>query len=410
MSLQETPSANRLHIAVYGRRNAGKSSLINCLTRQQTALVSDVAGTTTDPVQKAMEVRGLGACVWIDTAGFDDVGDLGSLRVQKTKETIAKAEIAVLVLTCSGMEEKTDSQDAWDLSMEMEWNQALKTAGVHRVAVINKADLGIPEAYIRFAEKKLGLSPVLFSAKTGEGREPLLEELGRQIPEQYGDRKILGNLVGPHDIVMLVMPQDAEAPKGRLILPQVQTIRELLDRMCVCISVTLETLDTALAALKNPPSLIVTDSQVFQEVYPKVPKGSRLTSFSVLFAAYKGDVRIFQKGAEALDRLTENSHILIAEACTHAPLSEDIGRVKIPAMLKKRFGETLQIDMVSGADFPEDVSGYDLIIHCGGCMFHRKYLLSRIEKAQEAQVPITNYGILIAKIKGILEHVELPEE
>lgn len=400
MTLQETPSANRLHIAIYGRRNAGKSSLINALTRQQAALVSEIAGTTTDPVKKAMEVRGLGACVLIDTAGFDDEGELGTLRIKKTRETIARAEIAILVLT----------PEAKDLSAEIQWNQELKAAGIRRVAVINKADMGIDSAYAALAAKELGVCPIPVSAKTGEGMEKLLEALARQIPENYGERTIAGNLVKPGDVVMLVMPQDSEAPKGRLILPQVQTIREMLDRRCISINVTPDTMEAALASLKKAPDLIITDSQVFGEVYQKLPKESRLTSFSVLFAAYKGDIQAFAKGAESIDTLNADSKILIAEACTHAPLSEDIGKVKIPAMLRRKFGETLQIDMVSGADFPKNLEPYSLIIHCGGCMFNRKYLLSRVEQAKNAGVPITNYGILIAKLKGILDKVEIPQD
>lgn len=448
MSLQETPSANRLHIAIYGRRNAGKSSLINALTRQQTALVSEIAGTTTDPVQKAMEVRGLGACVLIDTAGFDDEGELGELRIKKTKETIAKAELAVLVIaagdadradrkitgTSAGVspnetfsaeneaeeaeeieaeeteEEETEAEETGpDLSAEIQWNKELAAAGIHRVIVVNKCDLGVDELYLAQIEKKLGSRPIPVSAKTGEGMEELLEALARQIPENYGERLITGNLVKSGDVVMLVMPQDSEAPKGRLILPQVQTIRELLDRKCISINVTPDTMEAALASLKKAPDLIITDSQVFGEVYQKLPKESRLTSFSVLFAAYKGDIHAFKDGAEAIHHLTADSRILIAEACTHAPLTEDIGRVKIPAMLRKKFGQSLQIDMVSGADFPQDLTPYSLIIHCGGCMFNQKYLLSRVERARAAGVPITNYGILIAKLKGILDHVELPE-
>lgn len=400
MTLQETPSANRLHIAIYGRRNAGKSSLINALTRQQAALVSEIAGTTTDPVKKAMEVRGLGACVLIDTAGFDDEGELGTLRIKKTRETIAKAEIAILVLT----------PETKDLSAEIQWNQELKAAGIRRVAVINKADMGIDSAYAALAAKELGVCPIHVSAKTGEGIEKLLEALARQIPENYGERMIAGNLVKPGDMVMLVMPQDSEAPKGRLILPQVQTIREMLDRKCISINVTPDTMEAALASLKKAPDLIITDSQVFGEVYQKLPKESRLTSFSVLFAAYKGDIQAFAEGAQAIDTLNADSRILIAEACTHAPLSEDIGKVKIPAMLRRKFGENLQIDMVSGADFPQNLEPYSLIIHCGGCMFNRKYLLSRVEQAKSAGVPITNYGILIAKLKGILDKVEIPQD
>lgn len=396
-SLNETPSANRLHIAIYGRRNAGKSSLINALTNQSVALVSDIPGTTTDPVKKSMEVRGLGACMLIDTAGFDDEGTLGALRVQKTNETIAKADIALLVCTDN------------DLSLERQWSNKLKQAGVRQIAVISKADILDASTLASQVEKELGLKPIIVSAATQTGIPTLLAELARSLPEQHGAHAILGGLAKPGDTVMLVMPQDSEAPKGRLILPQVQTIRALLDAGCISINVTPDTMQAALATLNAPPSLIITDSQVFSEVYDRMPSGSRLTSFSVLFAAHKGDLSTFVKGAQALDHLNAHSRILIAEACTHAPLSEDIGRVKIPNMLRKKFGDSIQIDIVSGSDFPQDLSNYDLIVHCGGCMFSRTYLLSRIHQAQSAGIPITNYGILLAKLKGILDKVSLPE-
>lgn len=396
MTLNETPSANRIHIALYGRRNAGKSSLINALTHQNAAIVSDVAGTTADPVYKAMEVRGLGACVFIDTAGFDDTGELGRLRVDKTAATIAKADIALLV--CAGE----------DLSLEKGWMERLKQAKVPTVIVVNQIDRPESGADPGEVERILGAKPLCVSAKTGEGISGLLTELARLLPADYGTGSITGSLVEKGDVVLLVMPQDSEAPKGRLILPQVQTIRDLLDRGCVSINTTPETMEAALAALAKPPALIITDSQVFGRVYEAKPPQVPLTSFSVLFAAYKGDIAAFTEGAGAVDRLTEHSRVLIAEACTHAPLSEDIGRVKIPALLRKRCGAGLTIDMVSGADFPQDLSGYDLIVHCGGCMFNRKYLLSRIERARAQQVPITNYGVLIAKLTGILDRIELP--
>lgn len=395
-TLNETPSANRLHIAIYGRRNAGKSSLINALTDQPVALVSDVPGTTTDPVRKAMEVRGLGACMLIDTAGFDDEGELGALRVQKTGETISKADIALLL--CAGE----------DLSLERQWSRKLKAAGVKQLAIISKADAGDTATLAEAVQRELGMQPFIVSAKTRQGIPALLAALTRVLPENDAAPSILGGLAKAGDTVLLVMPQDSEAPKGRLILPQVQTIRELLDSGCVSINVTPDSMDAALAALKKPPALIITDSQVFDNVYQKTPQGSRLTSFSVLYAAYKGDLSVFLEGAQALDRLTENSHVLIAEACTHAPLSEDIGREKIPAMLRKKFGTGLQIDVVSGTNFPDTLDGYDLIIHCGGCMFNRAYLLSRVRQAKGAGIPITNYGVLIAKLKGILDKVALP--
>lgn len=397
-SLNETPAANRLHIAIYGRRNAGKSSLINALTNQPTSLVSDIPGTTTDPVRKAMEVRGLGACMLIDTAGFDDEGALGALRMQKTDETIPKADIALL-LCAEG-----------DLSLERAWSDKLKQAGVRQIAVVSKADTLDAPALAAQVKAVLGMKPVIVSAATREGIPALLTELARAIPEHHGEHAILGGLAEPGDTVMLVMPQDSEAPKGRLILPQVQTIRELLDTGCISMNVTPDTMDAALAALRTPPALIITDSQVFREVYEKTPAGSRLTSFSMLFAAHKGDLAAFIEGARALDRLNGTSRVLIAEACTHAPLSEDIGRVKIPAMLRKKFGESLQVDIVSGTSFPQDLRGYDLVVHCGGCMFSRTYLLSRVRQAQSVGVPITNYGVLIAKMKGILEQVSLPRD
>ncbi len=394
--LQQTPSGERLHIAIYGRRNAGKSSLINALTGQPIALVSGVPGTTADPVYKAMEIRGLGACMLIDTAGFDDTGELGTLRVQKTEQTIPKADLALIV--CAGD----------DLSLEQAWSRKLRKQGVRQLAVVNQADRIDAPALAGKVEQALGLSPLIVSAKTGQGIAALLEALARALPEGHGAPPLLGGLAQAGDTVLLVMPQDSEAPKGRLILPQVQTIRALLDAGCVSINATPQTLQAALAALQKPPALIITDSQVFREVYDQCPAGSRLTSFSMLFAAYKGDITAFVEGARAADRLTGASRVLIAEACTHAPLSEDIGRVKIPALLRKTYGQSLQVDMVSGPAFPDDLGRYDLIVHCGGCMFSRTYLLSRVRTAQTAGVPITNYGVLIAKLKGILDDVALP--
>lgn len=394
-SLNSTPNANRLHIAIYGRRNSGKSSLINALTNQNVALVSGIAGTTTDPVYKAMEVRGLGACVFIDTAGFDDEGELGELRIQKTRQTLPKADIAIMLFSEP------------DFSLEKEWLTALKASGVPVIAVVNKADLSDPAPLMERIREELSLFPLAVSATDRTGIPALLAELTRALPEGYGAQSITARLVKEGDVVLLVMPQDSEAPKGRLILPQVQTIRDLLDNRCVSINTTPDTMEIALAALKSPPDLIITDSQAFQAVYEKAPKESRLTSFSVLFAAYKGDLDAYVRGAQAVERLNGSSRVLIAEACTHAPLSEDIGRVKIPKLLRKKYGAGMDIQVVSGADFPEDLSPYDLIVHCGGCMFNRKYLLSRIEKAESAGVPITNYGVLLAKLNGILDYITL---
>lgn len=394
MSLTNTPSANRLHIGIFGRRNSGKSSLLNAITGQSLSVVSEVAGTTTDPVYKAMEIHGIGPCMLIDTAGFDDEGELGGMRVEKTEEALEKTDIALLVFT----------ED--DFTEESKWAAKLKERDTPILPILNKADLHSDSAGLAAKiEEALSLRPVVVSAKTGEGISEVLARLLRMLPEDYEMPSIVGGLVNKDDVVLLVMPQDIQAPKGRLILPQVQTIRDLLDHKCVVVSVTTDCLETALRALNKPPKLIITDSQAFAEVYAKKPEESLLTSFSVLFAQYKGDIRAFTEGAQAIDALTEHSRVLIAEACTHAPLTEDIGRVKIPRMLRKKVGPALTIDMVSGTDYPQDLSGYDLIIHCGACMFNRKYVLSRIERARRFGVPITNYGVALAKLTGVLDKI-----
>lgn len=394
--LLNTPKANRLHIGFFGKRNSGKSSLINAFTGQNVSIVSFVAGTTTDPVYKAMEIHGLGACVIIDTAGFDDVGELGEIRVEKTKLAAEKTDIAVITF-CGD-----------DIAKELQWVNYFKQRNTPVLPVLTKADLS--EGLDGFAETvraETGINPIIVSAKTGQGIDKLKNGLVRLMPADFEAESILRDLVSENDSVLLVMPQDIQAPKGRLILPQVQTIRELLDKKCIVTSTATDKLDEALSCLKQPPKLIITDSQVFDIVYSKKPKGSLLTSFSVLFAAYKGDIDSYVKGAKAIDSLQENSKVLIAECCTHAPLAEDIGREKIPKLLRKRVGEGLTVDIVSGTDFPTDLTDYDLIIQCGACMFNRKYVLSRIGRANEQNVPITNYGIAIAYIKGILDKVSL---
>lgn len=398
-TLNTTPRSERIHIAFFGRRNSGKSSLINAFAGHKVALVSHVAGTTTDPVYKSMEIHGLGPCVLIDTAGYDDEGFLGEMRVEMTRRVLKETDVALLLIS-------SDTDPADPLTMEKEWVSEMKAAGVPILCVLSRADLHRDNAALAAAVKeKLGLESETVSVEDEGITEHLRLLLLRLLPEDLFAQTIAAHLVSPGDTVLLVMPQDIQAPKGRLILPQVQTIRDLLDGSCLVMSVTADRIDDALAALKSPPALIITDSQVFPLVVEKKPKESALTSFSVLMAAYKGDISAFAAGAEAIDSLTENSRILIAEACTHAPLSEDIGRVKIPNMLRRRFGAQLRIDMVSGKDFPADLSGYDLIIHCGACMFNRRYVLSRIAAAQAAGVPITNYGTAIAKITNILDKV-----
>ena len=399
VTLNETPSANHLHIGIFGKTNSGKSSFINAFSGQKVSIVADVAGTTTDPVYKAMEIYPLGSCVLIDTAGFDDKGELGALRIEKTELAAQKTDLAI-ILFCEE-----------EMSQELKWYRYFKEKNTPVISVLSKTDLYTQEEKEKIAHLIQGNTKeevCLISAKTGEGIRNLKELLARSIPEGYGNRMITGDLVDTGDLVLLVMPQDIQAPKGRLILPQVQTLRELLDKKCLVMSVTTDQYLSALENLAVPPKLIITDSQVFSYVYENKPKESMLTSFSVLFAAYKGDLPYYIEGAKAIDTLNENSHVLIAECCTHAPLKEDIGRVKIPRMLKKRFGEKLDVSLVSGTDFPDDLTKYDLIIQCGACMFNRKYVMYRIDKARNQYVPMTNYGITIAHLTGILEHVALP--
>ncbi len=371
MSLTSTPRSNRLHIGIYGKRNSGKSSLINALTGQKIALVSDVAGTTADPVYKYMEIHGIGPCMFIDTAGFDDIGELGEMRVGQTRKAMDKTDIALIVWGDTHTEE------------EYNWIDAFKKRNTPVIPIINKSDI-LTDIELLASEIKarLGVPPLIVSAKTKEGMDRIREALIRSLPKDHEAESITGNLCADGDLVMLVMPQDTQAPKGRLILPQVQTIRELLDKKCIVHSATADRFDEALACLASPPRLIITDSQVFKTIYDKKPPESKLTSFSVLFAAYKGDLDYFVAGARALDCLTESSRILIAEACTHAPLEEDIGREKIPSMLRKRVGKGLGVDIVAGNDFPQDLTPYNLVIHCGGCMFNRKHVLSRVDEAR----------------------------
>ena len=416
-TLNDTPSANRLHIGVFGKTNSGKSTLINAFTGQEVSIASDIAGTTTDPVYKAMEIHPLGACTIIDTAGFDDASELGAKRVEKTKLAAEKTDVAVIVFAADGIDKKeevdqlqeTDSKTMEKhFAQELKWYHFFKEKNTPVLLIINKADLGVAKALQEFLVKETNEHPLVVSAAKNEGIDRIKEALARKVPENFGERLITGTLVGEEDLVMLVMPQDIQAPKGRLILPQVQTTRELLDKKCLIMSVTTDKFVVAVKQLVQPPKLIITDSQVFSYVYENKPKESMLTSFSVLFAAYKGDLPYYVEGAKQIDSLTEQSRVLIAECCTHAPLQEDIGRVKIPRMLKKRFGEGITVDHVSGTDFPQDLRGYDLIIQCGACMFNRKYVLSRIDHAKEQQVPMTNYGVTIAHLTGILPHVVMP--
>lgn len=393
MSIQDTPRASRLHIGLFGRRNAGKSSLINALTGQEISLVSPVAGTTTDPVYKSFELAGVGPVVFIDTAGLDDVGDLGALRVERTRQALDKTDVAILVLTEAPME-------------ELPWLDLLKEKGRPVLAVLNKSDtLPSPDLTAEGLSEILGLPVLPVSAATGKNIDKLRTALAEAAPPDFWELSITGDLAQTGDLVLLVMPQDIQAPKGRLILPQVQTIRELLDKKCTVVSCTADCIETTLQALARPPKLIITDSQAFPTVWKSKPAESLLTSFSILFAGYKGDIDEFLAGAKAIDGLAENSRVLIAEACAHAPKEEDIGRVKIPRLLRKKVGEGLSVDFVRGNDFPEDLSPYDLVIHCGACMFNRQHVMSRIAQAKNQNTPICNYGVVLAALNGILDKV-----
>ena len=357
--LQETPAAQRLHIALYGRRNAGKSSLINALTGQQVALVSPVAGTTADPVKKAMELHPIGPVLFIDTAGYDDEGELGQLRVEATRDTLARADVALLVIAGEPTQE------------DLGWAQQLTEQNTPFLVVQTKGDLAAPAQL----PPDLAERAVAVSSATGDGIEALRAALTALVPEDFGRQDLTRGLCSAVDL------------------------------KCTVVSTTADGLDGALAALSGPPKLIITDSQCFPLVAAKKPQESLLTSFSILMAADKGDIDAFAQGAKAIGTLTEHSRVLIAEGCTHAPLEEDIGRVKIPNLLRKRVGQGLQVDVVAGSDFPRDLTGYDLVIHCGGCMFNRAYVLSRLAQAQGQGVPMTNYGVAIAYLTGILNQV-----
>lgn len=399
VSLNHTPSANRTHIVFIGKMNSGKSALINALANQEISIVSDIQGTTTDPVKKPMEIHGIGPCVLIDTAGFDDSGELGRRRVEVTKKAASQADIAVIILSGT------------DMGEEKKWYKYFDNMNTPVITVISKSDeISNVEYILELAQKEFNTKPVLTSATERSGIDELKERLVESVRISREKRFITGNLVSEEDLVLLVMPQDIQAPEGRLILPQVQTIRELLDKKCLVMSVTTDKLEAALKSMAKPPKLIITDSQVYKKVYEIKPQESLLTSFSTLFAAYKGDIHYYVESANVLSGLTGESKVLIAECCTHAPLEEDIGREKIPKLLRKRVGEGLRVDIVSGTDFPENLKEYDVIIQCGACMFNRKYVMSRIENARSQGVPMTNYGVAIAWINGILDKITLPEQ
>ena len=388
---------NRTHIGIFGPRNAGKSSLINMLTSQEVSIVSSVAGTTTDPVSKPIEINGLGACIFVDTAGYDDYGMLGEMRVTKTKEVLKRCDIAIFLIPNTIFEEKDKLQEA------TKWFTLIKERSKAVLAVNHFAER---THEIGDVKKLFGVNEYIdINIANNEGREEVLKAIGFVQSQYQQDLSIVTHLVKPNDTVMLVMPQDIQAPKGRLILPQVQTIRELLDYGCTTICTTTAKFEQTLNGLKDAPALIVTDSQDFKTVYELKPQESRLTSFSVLFARWKGDIDEFIRGAEALATLNANSRVLIAEACSHAPLAEDIGREKIPALIRKKIDANIKFDIVSGNDWNVDLSQYDLIIHCGACMFSRTQMLNRVKDAQQNKTKITNYGVTIAYLNNIIDKI-----
>lgn len=402
MMKQETPRSNRFHIGIFGQTNSGKSSLLNVLVGQQVAIVSDVAGTTTDVVQKNMELPGVGPCVFLDTAGFDDHTQLGTLRLEQSRKAAMRVDLALLVVSAG-------KDDGWE--EERQWKAWFDRLGIPVLGVLTQCDR-YPyhqSQLLQTMNAVLGLEAIPVSSLVCSGLDRLRAAIASSLSASGELDDLTGSLVHEGDTVLLVMPQDIQAPKGRLILPQVQTIRNLLDKKCLVMSCTADSLPAMLSALTAPPALIITDSQAFAQVEPLCPPETRLTSFSVLFARHKGDIHRFVVGAAALRQLSPSAHILIAEACSHVPQNEDIGRVKLPRLLRKRFGEALQIDIVSGNDFPDDLTPYDLIIHCGACMFTRRHVLGRVARAVAQNVPVTNYGIALAELTGILDRVVYPD-
>ena len=398
-----TPSARetseRKRLLLVGQVNSGKSTLFNRLLRQERSLVSDQAGTTTDSVEKLFELPSVGPILLVDTPGLADDTPLGAERQRVTQQALSSADLVLYLLSCE------DSLDTPIIA-------ALRKANVPTLPIIARADLPEQSSWLERQEEIVqcfGHAPLSLRQNDDESLDTLLEKIKQTLHNvSEPTPSLLGNLCQTGDLVLLVMPQDSAAPAGRLILPQVQTIRALLDRGCHALCVTPEQLPTALSQLAAPPQLIITDSQVFATVEPLVPEGCRLTSFSILMSAQRGDLQRLVAGAATIGRLTPSSRLLIAEACTHAPEGEDIGTVKLPRLLRKRIGETLTIEHVSGRDFPGDLTPYDLVIHCGACMFNRRMLVSRQDLATAQQVPMTNYGLAIAYLTGILNKVALP--
>ncbi len=396
--MNTAPRSLRTHIGLFGRRNVGKSSVLNALTRQEVAIVSATPGTTTDPVEKPMEFLPLGPVLFVDTAGIDDEGVLGEQRMAKTRKALERTDLALLVAEAA----------SWG-PFEEELLAAIRARSIPVVVVLNKADAGAADASLAARLAGFGISAVETVATSGAGIPGLRQALLAAAPADLLEgRRIVGDLVSPGDVVVLVTPIDAEAPKGRIILPQVQALRDLLDSGVISVVVREHELRAAFALLREPPRLVVTDSQAFRQVADETPRGVLLTSFSILFARFQGDLVEMVRGTAGIDRLKAGDRVLVAEACTHHTVGEDIGRVKIPRWLREHAGVPLEFETVQGRDFPDDLSRFALVVHCGSCMGNRREMLSRLLRGRQAGVPMTNYGLTIARSLGILERALEP--
>jgi [FeFe] hydrogenase H-cluster maturation GTPase HydF len=399
MSMNETPRSNRVHIALFGSRNAGKSSIINAITGQNIAVVSPVKGTTTDPVYKAMELLPIGPVVFIDTAGLDDVGELGELRKEKSLDVLNKTDLALILIDAA----------AGFTSFDKEVIGLVKGKNIPILGVLNKIDLNsTSQEEVQSLEQKLDIPFVSVSAATKEGIPALKNAIIKRIPEEDEKFKIVGDLVSPGDFVVLVVPIDKAAPKGRLILPQQQTIRDLLESDAIAVVTKEFELKETIENLGKKPALVITDSQAFLKVAADTPKDIPLTSFSILFARNKGNLTELVKGALAINCLKDEDRILVAESCTHHQQSDDIAHVKIPRWLRQMTGKNLHFDYAAGTHFPSNLKDYALIVHCGACMLNRRAMTYRISQAVDAGIPIVNYGVLIAYVQGILERAIAP--
>jgi [FeFe] hydrogenase H-cluster maturation GTPase HydF len=393
MSLNESPRSSRIHIALFGRRNAGKSSIINAITDQEIAIVSEVKGTTTDPVYKSIEILPLGPCVIIDTAGIDDIGELGELRIKKTLEVLDKTDVALYVIDAS------TGLNSEDLSAI----NSIKEKKIPIVLVLNKGDISkMSSDEVEKLKTRLMIPVIVVSAINKQGIAALKKEISNLLPQDEDKFKILGDLVNPGDFVVLVTPIDKSAPKGRLILPQQQTIRDILESDAIAIVTKEYELKETLENIGKKPKLVITDSQVFLKVAADTPKDIKMTSFSILFARFKGDLEELVKGAKAIETLKDGDKVLVSEGCTHHKQADDIGKVKIPRWIRQITGKKIDFEFSSGTSFTYDVKKYALIVHCGGCMLNRAAMLNRIDSAKGFNVPIVNYGVLIAYVQGIL--------